>query len=77
MPEDAFTLRAYPFLSRLAQVEGTGLHQFKQSFAPHWQPLYIAAPSRVALVVAGAEIARAILRPPSLNDTKATSRFTG
>ncbi len=76
VPEDAFTPRAYPLLSRLAQVEGTGLHQFKQSFAPHWQPLYIAAPSRVALVVAGAEIAREILRPPSLNETKVPSRFT-
>lgn len=43
-----------------------GLCQFKSSFAPLWQPLYIAAPNRAALVLAGAEIFRAIHAPPPL-----------
>ncbi len=42
---------------------GAGLRQFKQAFAPHWQTLYIAAPDRTALVLAAADIARAITRP--------------
>lgn len=43
-----------------------GLCQFKSAFAPVWQPLYIAAPNRAALLLAGAEIYRAIHAPPPL-----------
>jgi phosphatidylglycerol lysyltransferase len=42
---------------------GTGLARFKSMFDPEWQPLYIAAPSRWALLRAGAEIARAVATP--------------
>lgn len=41
--------------------KGDGLRQFKQSFAPDWQPLYACAPSKTALLFGGAEVARRIL----------------
>ena len=43
----------------------TGLAQFKSSFAPNWQTLYLAAPHRLGLALAGAEIAREVHFPPS------------
>jgi phosphatidylglycerol lysyltransferase len=43
-----------------------GLRQFKAGFAPQWERLYILAPSLPALVVAGAEIARAVIAPAAL-----------
>jgi phosphatidylglycerol lysyltransferase len=51
------------WLVRWVGADETGLHRFKQMFSPRWQPLYIAAPSRMALAIAGAEIARAVRRP--------------
>lgn len=51
------------WLGRRLRIDDTGLHRFKQMFAPDWQPLYLAAPSRAALTVAGVEIARAIAAP--------------
>lgn len=51
---------------RRLSVGGTGLEQFKQSFAPRWRKLYIAAPGRLSLVLGGLELARAILRPAPL-----------
>lgn len=44
----------------------TGLRQFKALVAPDWQPLYLAAPGPVSLVVAAIGIARAITRPGPL-----------
>ena len=49
-------------LARTAQ----GLIRFKQSFAPRWQPLYLAAPGWLALFYAGLALAVAIHRPPPL-----------
>ncbi|SMX50844.1 phosphatidylglycerol lysyltransferase domain-containing protein [Maliponia aquimaris] len=46
--------------------ETAGLLRFKSSFAPRWRPLYIAAPSAPALLVAAADIRIAIRRPPPL-----------
>ncbi len=43
-----------------------GLRQFKMSFAPQLSARYIAAPSRAALALAAADIARTIHRPPPL-----------
>jgi phosphatidylglycerol lysyltransferase len=43
-----------------------GLRQFKSSFAPRWQPLYLAAPSRLALIVGALDIAREVLLPSDL-----------
>lgn len=52
---------------RLAQHSGgAGLARFKSMFDPQWDPLYIAAPSRWAVLRAGAEIARAISTPQSM-----------
>jgi phosphatidylglycerol lysyltransferase len=53
-------------LNRLAGRDDAGLAQFKDLFAPRWQPLYLCAPSWPALALAGAEIARAVHRPPPL-----------
>jgi phosphatidylglycerol lysyltransferase len=46
----------------------TGLVRFKSCFAPNWQPLYLLAPNRAALALAGAEIARAVHWPSQLRD---------
>ncbi|HHB81790.1 MAG TPA: DUF2156 domain-containing protein, partial [Aliiroseovarius sp.] len=52
----------------LARIGGAaGLSQFKHAFAPHWRPLYLAAPSRVALAIAALEISREIRRKPRRN----------
>lgn len=45
-----------------------GLARFKSSFAPNWQPLYMLAPNRAALLVAGVEIARAVHWPQHLTE---------
>jgi phosphatidylglycerol lysyltransferase len=50
--------------SRLSVATGApGLRQFKSCFAPVWEPLYAAAPTRFGLVWGLAEVARAINRP--------------
>lgn len=52
-----------------------GLGQFKSSFAPEWEMLYLAAPSRTALAIAALDIARAIARPGSLPGPRAKGHF--
>ncbi|WP_343115457.1 phosphatidylglycerol lysyltransferase domain-containing protein [Ostreiculturibacter nitratireducens] len=67
---------AAKLLRRAEAATGSpGLRQFKSSFAPDWQTLYIAAPSRTALLVAGLDIARAIARPEPLPRTWPISRY--
>lgn len=46
--------------------DAAGLARFKRSFAPHWRPLYIAAPSQAALALAAMDVRRAILHPAPL-----------
>ncbi|MEL6523137.1 MAG: phosphatidylglycerol lysyltransferase domain-containing protein [Pseudomonadota bacterium] len=46
--------------------EAAGLRQFKNCFAPRYEPLYAAAPSWPTLLWAGWEISRAILHPEPL-----------
>ncbi|WP_292021267.1 phosphatidylglycerol lysyltransferase domain-containing protein [Maritimibacter sp. UBA3975] len=41
-----------------------GLRQFKSAFAPRWETLYLAAPTRTALLLGALDITREILRPP-------------
>ncbi|MEZ5767833.1 MAG: hypothetical protein R3D80_09350 [Paracoccaceae bacterium] len=41
---------------------GGGLRQFKQTFAPAWETLYIAAPSLPALAAGALDVAREITR---------------
>ncbi len=58
-----------------------GLAQFKGAFAPAFEPLYLAAPSRAALVLAAFDLARAIARPAPLPatadpDLRTNSRVT-
>ncbi|SIN93367.1 phosphatidylglycerol lysyltransferase domain-containing protein [Vannielia litorea] len=45
---------------------GAGLRQFKACFAPRWEPLYMAAPNRLALALAAVDIARRVARPRAL-----------
>lgn len=45
------------------QTATKGLYQFKSCFAPHWSPLYLVAPGRPALWLAGVSLWRAICRP--------------
>lgn len=47
----------------LSRSGGAGLAQFKASFAPRWEPLYLAAPDAPALTLAAADIARAVRWP--------------
>lgn len=78
----AFSLAAVPIgackaerglIARLGRAvtgdASRGLEQFKAGFAPRWQRLYIAAPSILALAIAGAEIRRQICRPAALAGT--------
>ena len=46
-------------------VQTGGLRQFKAAFAPVWEPRYIAAPGRVALLTGGLAILRQITAGPS------------
>lgn len=67
VPEPAFGgRRRVDRLWHRAGRDNTGLLQFKASFAPRWQRLYLAAPHPLALAVAAAEIARSIATPPPL-----------
>lgn len=51
---------------RRATSGSVGLAQFKSTFAPGWRPLYIAAPSRLALLIGAVDVARAVLWPAPL-----------
>ena len=51
-----------------------GLRRFKAMFAPNCTRLYLAAPSRLSLVLSAIEIARAICRPPPLPSSAAIAR---
>lgn len=44
-------------------TNSAGLHRFKNSFAPNWQPLYFAAPSTIGLALSGVDLADRITRP--------------
>ncbi|UYV39306.1 phosphatidylglycerol lysyltransferase domain-containing protein [Rhodobacteraceae bacterium D3-12] len=44
-------------------ANGPGLLQFKSSFAPRYEPLYMAAPSRLSLLLGAADLALAVRRP--------------
>ncbi len=67
LPEAAFGLTG-PWVTIMQRATGgsVGLAQFKSAFAPAWRSLHIAAPSRLALLTGGLEVARAILRPAAL-----------
>lgn len=65
MPRLASEMRGLPrpLARRLDSITGApGLRQFKASFAPNLRPLYIAAPSRPALAVAGLDLVDRITR---------------
>ncbi len=48
----------------LDRVTGaSGLRQFKTSFAPNWETLYMAAPTRIGLILGALDIAREISQP--------------
>ncbi|MFZ7090580.1 phosphatidylglycerol lysyltransferase domain-containing protein [Primorskyibacter sp. 2E233] len=48
-----------------------GLARFKKSFGPNWRPLYVAAPSRVALLLAGLDLWLSIRFPAPIVATGA------
>ena len=67
VPDPAFGLSGpMARIVRRATRGSVGLAQFKSAFAPAWRPIYVAAPSRLALVIGGLEVARAILWPAPL-----------
>ena len=72
VPEPAFGLTGpLAALVRRATHGSIGLAQFKSAFAPKWEPRYAAAPSRMALLLAGLEVTRAIMRPGRLHPRRA------
>ncbi|MEP5729766.1 MAG: phosphatidylglycerol lysyltransferase domain-containing protein [Sulfitobacter sp.] len=50
----------------VARFAPSGLYQFKNSFAPKWQPRYAAAPGWPSLIIGLADIALAIQHPRAL-----------
>ncbi|WGW02667.1 phosphatidylglycerol lysyltransferase domain-containing protein [Tropicibacter oceani] len=62
-----------PRLARFASG-AEGLARFKNSFGPDWRPLYIAAPNRVALLLAGLDLWLAIRFPAPLAPLPAAVR---
>lgn len=60
---------------RRGQTSDSGLARFKAAFAPHWEPLYLCAPSRLAMAIAAADIARAVLRPAPLASVPASAHL--
>lgn len=57
------------WLRHRVEAPAAGLAQFKHSFAPRYEPLYLIAPHLPAAAVAGMGIRRAIHRPPPLPQT--------
>ncbi len=55
-----------PLAPWLERRRGSGLHRFKQGFAPRWVPLYAAAPGPLSMALGGLELLRAITAPPPL-----------
>lgn len=78
VPEAAFSQSAQRhtrLLRALTGEDGAGLAQFKSTFAPQWQRLYMAAPNRPSLIFAAASLARAILHPPPIEQDHAEYEF--
>ncbi len=50
----------------VGRLGGTGLRQFKSSFGPNWRPVYAAAPTRFALTIGLADVAREVHFPAAL-----------
>ncbi|WP_460273421.1 phosphatidylglycerol lysyltransferase domain-containing protein [Celeribacter sp. ULVN23_4] len=48
----------------LSKSGAAGLRRFKAAFAPHWETLYLVAPSRLALAVSALDILRRVTAPP-------------
>lgn len=51
---------------RFAHRASQGLSRFKTSFAPRWEPRFMAAPTRAALAIALADLIRMVQSPPPL-----------
>ena len=60
---------------RSGKTSDGGLARFKAAFAPQWEPLYLCAPSRLAMAIAAADIARAVLRPAPLASVRASAHL--
>lgn len=57
------------FWKRLGNLSGgAGLTQFKSSFAPHWETLYMAGPNKLGLALGAFDVTRAILAAPPAPD---------
>ena len=53
----------------IQKAGGTGLRQFKSTFAPDWEQRYAAAPSRLALVIGLADITREVHHSDVIHQT--------
>ncbi len=65
--ERAKVLRAVESFSFLTPPHSKGLAQFKRAFAPRWQPLYAAAPTRTGLCLALWDVWHDVHDPPPLS----------
>lgn len=65
-PNPASTFWRWAARQAVGLAGGTGLRQFKSSFAPRWVPRYAAAPTWLAMALGLADIARTIRAPAPL-----------
>ncbi|MEH6834060.1 MULTISPECIES: bifunctional lysylphosphatidylglycerol flippase/synthetase MprF [Falsihalocynthiibacter] len=68
-PAPSASRLAHWFWGKLGTLSGgAGLTQFKSSFAPHWETLYMAGPNRLGLALGAFDVTRAILaQQPAAN----------
>ncbi|SFI67781.1 bifunctional lysylphosphatidylglycerol flippase/synthetase MprF [Celeribacter neptunius] len=63
--EDCTVMTRFLRKKFLARSGAEGLRRFKSLYKPHWETLYLVAPNRLALTIAGMDILRRITAPPS------------
>ncbi|MGH1578041.1 phosphatidylglycerol lysyltransferase domain-containing protein [Planktotalea sp.] len=61
-------------LSLRKSPHSVGLAQFKRSFAPHWRPLYAAAPNRLALWLSLWDVWQEVQDPPPLPNNQSNAQ---
>ena len=72
-PDPTSALHRWVARQVITRAGGPGLRQFKSAFAPRWQPLYAAAPSRLGLMLALLDIAWTVRSAPPVTTPRPTN----